>query len=230
MEPDGRPGNLYIVTLTHSQARRYYDWFGSKQDSQGFYEDAALQALVDHGDFGQANWLFELGCGTGRFAERLFRTQLNKQAVYLGVDLSQTMTSLASRRLVEYRDRAQVVRSGGDVAFPLADQCVDRVIATYVLDLLSGEDIQRVVSESHRVLRPGGRLCLAGLTFGNSLLSRLVSYTWAGLFHLYAPMVGGCRPQQLRPYLDSLHWEIAYHQVIIQFGVASEVIIAQPRH
>jgi len=36
------------VALTHARAKQYYDHFGSKQDSQGFYEDRALDDLVAH--------------------------------------------------------------------------------------------------------------------------------------------------------------------------------------
>lgn len=224
-----RQGKLYRVTLTHTQAKRYYDWFGRKQDSQGFYEDAALQALIDHAEFGRARHLFELGCGTGRFAERLFRELLDKEANYIGLDLSRTMTSLASLRLADFAGRARIVRARGDIAFPLADRVVDRIISSYVLDLLSEQAIRRVLDESHRVLQPGGRVCLAGLTTGVSLTSRLVSSLWNGIFHLSASIVGGCRPLQLLAYLDTDKWEIGYHQVIVQFGVPSEVVIAYPR-
>ena len=39
------------------------------------------------------------------------------------------------------------------------------VVSTYVLDILSDADIASMLRESHRLLRPGGVLCLTGLTF-----------------------------------------------------------------
>ena len=36
------------MTLSHSQAKRFYDRFGSKQDKQSFYEDKALDELIAH--------------------------------------------------------------------------------------------------------------------------------------------------------------------------------------
>jgi len=33
-------------TLSHQQAKAFYDRFGAKQDSQAFYEDRAVQELV----------------------------------------------------------------------------------------------------------------------------------------------------------------------------------------
>lgn len=45
-----------------------------------------------------------------------------------------------------------MVRSDRNVTFPLSDHSVDRVIATYVLDLLSEADIGRFFVEANRVL------------------------------------------------------------------------------
>jgi ubiquinone/menaquinone biosynthesis C-methylase UbiE len=217
------------MTLTRTQAKTFYDRFGSKQDSQSFYEDKALDELIAHADFAHAHKLFELGCGTGRFALRLLTSQLPSDATYLGMDLSDTMIALARQRLVPYASRASVVLSNGDMQFPLRDQSVDRVIATYVFDLLSDADMQQAIREVRRVLLPGGKLCLVSLSQGVNFASRLVCRLWSGVFRLHAPLVGGCRPIRLLPFLDSMQWSVNYHHVLTQFGVPSEVLIATPR-
>jgi len=217
------------MTLTRTQAKTFYDRFGSKQDSQSFYEDKALDELIAHADFAHAHKLFELGCGTGRFALRLLTSQLPSDATYLGMDLSDTMIALARQRLVPYASRASVVLSNGDMQFPLRDQSVDRVIATYVFDLLSDADMQQAIREVRRVLLPGGKLCLVSLSQGVNFASRLICRLWSGVFRLHAPLVGGCRPIRLLPFLDSMQWSVNYHHVLTQFGVPSEVLIATPR-
>jgi SAM-dependent methyltransferase len=88
------------LTLKPSEARSYYDRFGKKQDSQGFYEEPALDDLLAHARFGEAQKVFEFGCGTGRFGARLLAEYLPSSATYLGCDLSQTMIGLATERLV----------------------------------------------------------------------------------------------------------------------------------
>ncbi len=110
--------------------RRFYDRFGSKQDKQAFYEDPGLDALVREGAFSQARHVFELGCGTGRFAERLLSRELPPDARYEGVDLSSTMIDLATRRLQGFAGRARVARSEGEVRFSFPDASFDRVVAT----------------------------------------------------------------------------------------------------
>jgi ubiquinone/menaquinone biosynthesis C-methylase UbiE len=216
------------MVLTRSQAEAYYNRFGKKQDTQSFYEDAALDVLIAHADFEAAANVFELGCGTGRFASRMLSKHLNSSASYLGVDLSPTMVGLARERIAPYADRARVVQTNGSMRFPAADRSVDRVVSTYVFDLLSESDMSQAFSESKRVLSANGRLCLVSLTFGSTLISKFVSATWSQIFRLHAPLVGGCRPIQLEPALGQHDWSIDYRNVIVKWGVPSEVFIASP--
>lgn len=215
------------MTLTPSQARTFYDRFGEKQDAQGFYEDAALDDLVAHAAFRQADGVFEFGCGTGRFALGLLTEHLPDSASYLGVDISKTMIDIANQRLSPYTERARVELSDGSMAFPIPDHSVGRVVSNYVLDLLSENDIHLVLREARRVLKPGGRLCLVSLTNGNTLASRFVSSSWSMVFRLHAPLVGGCRPVRLESYFDQ-HWSVEYRHVVKSFGVPSEVLVASP--
>ena len=215
------------MVLTRSQARAFYDRFGRKQDAQAFYEDAALDDLIAHAAFEQAEKVFELGCGTGRLALRLLTKHLSPSATYIGIDLSQTMINIATQRISSYAERARVVQSDGSMHFPLPDNSVDRVISTYVLDLLSETDVREFFCEAYRVLNVGGTLCLVSLTEGATFLSRTVSALWTSIFRLRASLVGGCRPIRLEQYINQGHWELKYRNVAIAFGVPSEVLIVQ---
>ncbi len=205
------------MVLKPSEAQAFYDRFGKKQDAQRFYEDLATDDLIAHARLGEAGKVFEFGCGTGRFATRILSEQLPASASYLGCDLSSTMVGLATERLAIYGRRAQVFQSAGTVHFPLSDHSVDRVISTYVLDLLSEKDIAKFFLEAYRVLVVGGRLCLVSLTHGTTFLSRVVSSVWTSIFHLRASLVGGCRPLRLDPYLNPGCWKLEYRNVVIAF-------------
>lgn len=211
--------------LSPSAARAYYDRFGTKQDSQGFYENPALDDLIAHADFRDARSVFEFGCGTGKFAVRLLEKQLPPSASYLGCDISPVMTGLAERRLAAYGKRAQVVLTDGGVRFPCSDGSVDRVVATYVLDLLSKDDIRRFFSEAHRVTAPGGKICLASLTPGAGYPSRIVSSLWMAVFRLNPAIVGGCRPIRLDDFVDLREWRIVHRRIVSPFAVPSEVLV-----
>jgi ubiquinone/menaquinone biosynthesis C-methylase UbiE len=49
--------------------------------------------------------------------------------------------------------------------FPIPDSSVDRVISTYVLDLLADTDIRAFLREAHRAQTVGGNLCLVSLNY-----------------------------------------------------------------
>jgi len=213
--------------LTTGQARTFYDRFGAKQDAQGFYEDAALADLLAHGGFDGARRVFELGCGTGRFAAHLLEEALPPGCTYLGVDISPTMIALAESRLAPWAPRASVTLwQGGDRAPPGP---WDRFLSTYVLDLLAPPAIVATLSMAHAMLGPQGRLCVVGLTPGRGVVGRLVSGAWRALHALRPEWVGGCRPLELVAFLAEEAWTVEYHNVVTAWGISSEVVIAAPR-
>ena len=67
---------LMTRTLTSAQARAYYDGYGAKQDTQGWYEDKAMDELCAHAAFKEAGAVLEFGCGTGKLAHRLLDEEL----------------------------------------------------------------------------------------------------------------------------------------------------------
>ena len=211
--------------LERSAARAYYDRFGKMQDSQSFYEDPALNELIAHASFHEARSVFEFGCGTGKFADRILKNHLPSSASYLGCDISPVMVGLAKKRLEAYGERAKVILSDGAVRFPLSDHSVDRVVSSYVLDLLSEEDIQRFLSESHRVVSFRGKICLASLTRGVTIPSRIVSSLWMTVFRIRPSVVGGCRPIHIESYVDNEQWQLEHQRVLTPFGVPSEILV-----
>ena len=152
--------------LSREQARRVYDRIGARQDTQAFYEDRATGILIRHAAFGSAQRVLEFGCGTGRFALQLLSRHLPAEARYRGLDLSPTMVRLAETRLAPFAARAEVVLTEGapPASEPAASR--DRFVSNFVLDLLSEDDIAAVVREAHRILVPGGLLCLTSLSLG----------------------------------------------------------------
>ncbi len=213
-------------TLSHEQARRVYDRIGSFQDSQAFYEDRTTGELVEHGAFGAARSVFELGCGTGRFAESLLERHLPAAATYRGIDLSPTMFELARTRLARFGPRATLALSDGAAPTMEPDAAYDRWVSNFVLDLLSDTDIDAILTEAHRMLVPGGLLCLAGLSTGDAWLTKSVASLWSAIHKLSPEIVGGCRPLDLLPRLSPSRWRILHRRVLAPFFVPSEAIVA----
>lgn len=216
-----------MVTLSHVQAGKTYDRIGSFQDTQGFYEDPATSRLLQHGDFETAESVFEFGCGTGRFARRLFDDYLPDKAHYRGVDVSPKMVRLSRSRLEPYESRAEVIHVEGEPPTGERAECCDRFVSNYVFDLLSDTDTRAVLAEAHRMLRPGGLLCVTGITTGTSLFSRAVMRLVHRIQSIRPELIGGCRPVDVLPYLSESEWHIRHHSKVVAFGIASEVLVAQ---
>ena len=214
--------------LSHDQAARFYDLLGAGLDTQAFYEDAALRELVAHLKMEDSRAILEFGCGTGRVAAELFESLLSPQATYLGMDVSRTMVALAKARLERWSGRTVVRQCDGDPRIWAADGSFDRFICTYVLDLLSDDDIRAVLGEAHRVLTPDGLLGIASLTNGRTPGPRLVSAIWRGLHTISPWLVGGCRPIVIERFLTESAWIIECANVVSRFGVPSEIVVARP--
>ena len=213
-------------TLTSSQARDYYDGYGAKQDTQAWYEDKAMDELCAHAGFDEADAVLEFGCGTGKLAERLLARELPEVATYLGLDISSEMISLSEARLKPFKDRARLRLTQGEVTFDVPNASYDRFVSTYVFDLLSEQDTTQILSEAHRILKPGGRLCLASLTQGCSPWSKFVSKAWAFVHRMNPSKVGGCRPILFSEHLDTATWSIQHRKTLTAYGLPSEVLIA----
>ncbi len=136
------------------------------------------------------------------------------------------MHDLARRRLTAYLSRAETRLSDGALQFPFPDRAFDRFIATYVLDLLSDENISTVLREARRLVMRGGLLCLVSLTPGTAVEARGVTRIWESLWSLRPELVGGCRPVRLMDRLDLDQWTIRHHTVVTTLGVSSEVVVA----
>ena len=227
--PAARAPETRFAGLTPAEAEAFYDRYGARQDHPGHYATVALAELTAHAALDQARAVVEFGCGTGQFAERLLVTHLPPAATYWGCDLSATMLSLTRQRLARFGARVTTWKTSGNAGLPLSGASADRFVSIYVLDLLAPEAIGGVLAEAHRILKPGGRLCLVSLTAGEQPLTRLVTALWKLRFALRPALVGGCRPVELRPYLAPAAWEISHRRVVVGRGISSEVVVAEKR-
>lgn len=212
--------------LSRDEARAFYDRVGARQDRQGWYEDAALDALVRELGLGGAARVFELGCGTGRLAERLLSRELPSAAEYVAVDLSATMRALAGERLRPFGGRTVVFDPGALPPEVLTPGRFDRYISAYVYDLLPVEEIRVQLELAHRLLAPCGLLGIAGLTFGETAASRAVMGLWRAVHALRPRAVGGCRPLRIAQHLHAAQWRVAHRSVHVARGICSEVVVA----
>ncbi len=211
-------------------ARVVYDRIGRLQDTQRVYEDPATHRLAELADLETAAAVFELGCGTGRYAEYLLATELPGSATYLGVDVSPRMVALAGERVARWRPRARVELLDPPAdALPLPDGSIDRLVSAYVFDLLSGAHARALIAEAARVLAPRGVLALVSLGSGTTPASRFVASAWRAVGERWPRLVAGCRPIDLCELVRGPEWSLEHCETVVRFAVASQVLVARRR-
>jgi ubiquinone/menaquinone biosynthesis C-methylase UbiE len=214
--------------LSPEQAAAVYDRVGRWQDTQSFYEHSAVDALVRAARFDVATSVVEVGCGTGALAERLLRTDLPSAARYVALDVSPTMVGLTQRRLRGWVDRVRIDRVDGRGTWPLPDSVADRVVATYLLDLLGPPAIEAFFAEARRVLRPGGLVATASLAADAGGIPGLVSAAWSRLWRLNPHLTAGCRPVDVAALLP-VGWRVDTARTITNWAIPSTVLVAERR-
>jgi SAM-dependent methyltransferase len=152
------------MTTSSATVRRYWDTHihdleisSQAPGSAGFFSDLDqyhfeklhhLLRLVDFNAW-RGRRVLDVGCGAGvevvRFARGGART--------FGVDLSEQAVTLTRQNLGHQQLTASLSVADGE-ALPFPDQAFDFVYAHGVVQYAA--DDRRVVSECHRVLRPGG--------------------------------------------------------------------------
>jgi demethylmenaquinone methyltransferase / 2-methoxy-6-polyprenyl-1,4-benzoquinol methylase len=95
--------------------------------------------------------------------------------------------------------------SGSAERIPLPDSCADFLCMGYALRHIG--DLSAASAEFHRVMRPGGRLCVLEMTSPTSTLSRALLRAW---FHGVVPRIAaavagrGDAPLLMRYYWDTI--------------------------
>ena len=104
----------------------------------------------------------DLACGTGDMILMLSRYLPSVREI-VGVDLSEGMLAVAAERVKRAAPTASVTLSAENCQeLSLATQAVDAVTCT--LGIRNFSDPLQGLREMHRILRPGGRLAILGLS------------------------------------------------------------------
>ena len=212
--------------LSPEQAAAVYNLIGRWQDTQGFYERAAVDTLIREGQFDVAAHVVEVGCGTGALAARLLDDQLSNTADYVALDVSAKMVGLTRERLRRWSGRARVERIDGHSPWPVPDSAADRVVAAYVLDLLAPAAIDAFFAEAARALRPGGMVAAVSLEAATRGIPRLVSTGWTHLWRINPHLSGGCRPVDIASMLPT-GWRVNATRSITSWAVTSTVLVIE---
>ena len=130
---------------SYREAPEIFAAFSRSEDPEGL----VARRLLAHVSL-SGRTVLELGCGTGRYTR-----ELTPQAgLYLGVEPSSSMLSLARTSFTDLLQPPVLLRSRGE-SLPFRASSVEVMLAAWVLVNLREEVRVRVLKEASRVLRPG---------------------------------------------------------------------------
>jgi len=135
--------------------------YGEESPLFGYVTDDSRQILLDLIPINQDSDLLEIGCGLGQFTASLARRCEHVSAMDV-VKEQAVFTDLRCREAG--CDNVDVVAGGDDCTLPYPDETFDGVVLNLVLEwcgmrkphLPLVESQRRMLSEIHRVLKPGG--------------------------------------------------------------------------
>ncbi|MBL7807096.1 MAG: methyltransferase domain-containing protein [Saprospiraceae bacterium] len=153
--------NTHITTYYNQLAQTYdSDRFGH---TYGRFLHAQERALLTCWLASvKAGSVLDLGCGTGRFLDLATH----------GLDASTGMLEVARQKFPE-----KTLQNGLALAMPLAEESFDAIFSMHMVMHLSADELQPLLAEAHRVLKPGGSLMF---DFPSKSRRQLLGYKAAG--------------------------------------------------
>src|ERR671936_3081379 len=146
---------------------------------------------------GERESALDLGCGDGRLTAELSARELT------AADVSPVALERARRRLPA---SARLVELEPDAPLPLGDSRFDLVLCADTLEHV--RDVQLLLSETRRVLRPGGRLAVTTPAHGRLTALRLLVRGFESEFDPLSPHIRFFTAKSLGLVLGELGFEV----------------------
>jgi len=192
-----------------------YDIWGRLTESRATARAVELAAIED----GES--IVEVAVGTGVVFREIVKK--NPHGHNLGIDLSPGMLARARTRMSDLSAGNFRLETGTAFDLPVPSGSVDLLFNSYMFDLVPHADMDRVLEEFRRVLRPGGRLVLVNMARGESRASRI----YEAIYNLSPRAMGGCRGVRMAERLQRHHFIIDVREYHQQMLFPSEVVVAR---
>ena len=192
MPAEAVPPEISRVFTTRRETQAFYDKISRYYDLLAEHSEAPMRATgLEMLAPQPGDCVLEIGCGTGHCVVGLATTIGSKGRV-LALDLSEKMLGV-SRDLAAGRNLASRVRfvCGDGLHLPIRSDAVDSAFLSFTLELFDTSEIPAVLKEVRRVLRPGGRLVVVGMSKEGPEGVGVEIYEWS---HRHFPNFVDCRP------------------------------------
>ena len=199
--PQANDPSILRVFQAKDQTRAFYNKISHVYDLLSERSEAPMRkAGLDLLKPKAGESILELGFGTGHTLASLAKA-LGPRGTVFGLDLSDKMAKLAKDNLAKagLLDRARI-RCGDATQLPYASGSMDGVFMSFTLELFDTPEILGVLGECKRVLRPGGRIVVVGMSKEGPKEPLVNAFEWT---HQHFPNFLDCRPIYVRRALET---------------------------
>lgn len=205
------------ILRSKEQARRFYSRISTFYDLLTASEKPLIMKGIAalHPLPGES--ILEIGCATGIGLGMIERI-MEGQGFSLGLDLSYDM-------LQACRKKTSGNLLQGDAGYlPLSSAQFDGVFCSFTLELFSQDQIEQVLKEIRRVLKPEGRLLVAALSSHRENLATKLY----GAAHRLFPVAVDCRPIPVDRILQENGYEIRSAKEYMNWGLPILIVEGRP--
>lgn len=219
-------GEMLRVFQSRDEIRAFYDKIAKVYDLLAEHSESPMrQAGLDLLAANTGERVLEIGFGTGHCILALAKS-VGPTGKVLGIDLSDQMVQLALERVEAERlsDRIELAR-GDATRLPYPGGKMDAIFMSFTLELFDTPEIPVVLGECKRVLRPGGRVVVVGMSKEGEHGLILEIFEWS---HRHFPNFVDCRPIFVRRMIEDAGFTIEKVEKRSMW-VPVEIVLAKTR-
>jgi len=212
---------LQIDTRAALRERRFYPYL---------FESLARDVTLTILDVLPGERVLEIAVGRGELLLKL-ATLAGGSGFAAGVDEDEAALALADARLREVGYTSFELKQGAAGALPYPAESFDAIYASFLLGARDDDESKRVLTDLRRVLVPGGRAAICGITFGERSLPRAlargVSFVKKLSGGVLGPAAGTARRAQ--GLAVDAGFDVDRRLYVEQRGVPSEILLLRRR-
>ena len=192
----------------------FYDFWAFLTESKAQKRALQIANIQDN------SAILDVAVGTGRLFHEIMKR--NPSGQNYGIDISRGMLAKAKHKLLKQENQNYTLEIGSAFDINMDDDSVDILFNNYMIDLISFDQMDDIIKEFKRVLKPGGKLVLVNMTKGEKFGANIYEF----LYRISPKLMGGCRGVQQSELLTQHGFQVKSCEYIQQMLFPSEVILA----